>query len=561
MNCVIRSPLHLGDVNLAPEGRSSSQKVLQPDPQRAWKPLANIGFKPMNFCTTNLELLVSDFTGAKVYDNFVVRDVMARRVVEGSPRVIRSDEEAFATWLRSRGEPEFGTPQWTHATDRTRRQLLSDFKSEFLRAKYDEISQAADQQTSGDGKCEPAKWFSYGLGHSDHRCLLIELDVGAMPPPPRPPLSSSSSSTATITTTAAHDESRRLFQNALVELITHRREEETLEEEKNGFPTRCLAQYKSGVRAGSQCDNRTKYKERFCGLHAKCGGREHPCAVWRFEHTATPTRRVEQQHTPTRPSTSAAGSSSRGNGFMGAGASGQGSGTKTAPVNMEKASSETTATIMPLKRVNGNLGGPGISYDWAALTVNNDKYIPLPLVMNAKQGQSVNTCHLAVPRTYYTFLVAPLLAAGVEEQYVKPFMESDDYVVVFVKHAKWLTGTNHTPDPSYGVRVASNGSVITAAECRASAMVRANSIKAGDAIHPVVSTTVKATWTCRQEGTKRVDTFADTNAPGFSWSLKLTVWDALFIDRYVACPAFRDGAAAPPKLPRATPSATRWCSS
>lgn len=238
---------------------------------------------------------------------------------------------------------------------------------------------------------------------------------------------------------------------------------------------------------------------------------------------------------------------------MGAGASGQGSGTKTAPVNMEKASSETTVTIMPLKRVYGNLGGPGISYDLAALTVNNNKYILLPLVMNAKQGQSVNTCHLAVPRTYYTFLVAPLLAAGVEEQHVKPFMESDDYVVVFVKHAKWLTGTNHTPDPSYGVRVASNGSVITAAECRASAMVRANSIKAGDAIHPVVSTTVKVTWKCRQEGTKRVDDFNDANAPGFSWTLKLTVWDIALTGSYAACPAFRFGGAALPKLPKATP--------
>jgi hypothetical protein len=172
-------PLQLGDVNLAPESPiiGGSQK-LEPDPHRAWKPMANFGFKPRNFSTTNLDMLVANTTGSKVYDNFIVQDAVARQIVEGSPRVIRTDEEAFTRWLRSRGKPEYGTPQWTHATDRTKRQLLTYFKLDFLRPNYDDILQAP----SANSKCEPSKWFSYGLGQSDHRCLVIELDVSAMPP-------------------------------------------------------------------------------------------------------------------------------------------------------------------------------------------------------------------------------------------------------------------------------------------------------------------------------------------------------------------------------------------
>jgi len=45
----------------------------------------------------------------------------------------------------------------------------------------------------------------------------------------------------------------------------------------------------------------------------------------------------------------------------------------------------------------------------------------------------------------------------------------------------------------------------------------------------------------------------DTNAPGFSWSMKFTVWGALVTSDYVACSAFRDGGAASPKLPKAMP--------
>jgi hypothetical protein len=136
---------------------------------------------------------------------------MARRVVGGSPRVIRTDEEAFATWLRGRGDNEYGTPQWTNASERTKRNLLTDFKSEFLLANYNGVLHT----NSASSPDRSSKWFSYGLGYSDHRCLVIELDVSAMAMLPGlpPPLSSS--------TSAAHNESyesQSFLQSVIAEL-------------------------------------------------------------------------------------------------------------------------------------------------------------------------------------------------------------------------------------------------------------------------------------------------------------------------------------------------------
>jgi hypothetical protein len=212
---------------------------------------------------------------------------MARRVVGGSPRVIRTDEEAFATWLRGRGDNEYGTPQWTNASERTKRNLLTDFKSEFLLANYNGVLHT----NSASSPDRSSKWFSYGLGYSDHRCLVIELDVSAMP---APPLSSSTSAAHNESQSFIHgdgedtvytDESAPLFDEAFIAEL----EEEAHEEEKKRYPARCLAETQSGT----QCKNPAKPFSRLCGVqaHAKLAkpadgggsGGEFPDAVWKFE--------------------------------------------------------------------------------------------------------------------------------------------------------------------------------------------------------------------------------------------------------------------------------------
>jgi hypothetical protein len=385
----------LGDVNLAPEtpvGGSKTYKTLKPEPHGAWDPLANLGFKPRNFATTNLDLLVSEQTGSKVYDNFVVQDAMAGRmvggsprVIGGSPRVICTDEEEFARWLSSREappSPPAPSPEhamadvggrWIAALPSTKRVALEsalqsaesaaetpaekwdrvvasaradrakarsairlavldadaalrihlldvagaddvldvrrsarirdaaaaaaaaalhaadleDFKSDFLRANYNAIRMT---KTPSD-KNEPSKWFSYGLGYSDHRCLVIELDVSAMP---APPLSSSTSAAHNESQSFIHgdgedtvytDESAPLFDEAFIAEL----EEEAHEEEEKRYPARCLAETQSGT----QCKNPAKPFSRLCGVqaHAKLAkpadgggsGGEFPDAVWKFE--------------------------------------------------------------------------------------------------------------------------------------------------------------------------------------------------------------------------------------------------------------------------------------
>jgi len=240
-----------GDFNLAPDAASKPSPV-DPDGDNAWKPLEARGFKPVNAATTNVAHLVSDATGPKVYDNFVVHSTMVSRLMNVGPAalkscVIQTDYEEYQKWATLKlpqKVPYSLRPQW----DR--------FKAD-LREAYETAYPAKAPQVSKGGKPSNdfGKYFRHACGGSDHRPLFIDLGIAAVKLEPGKEVGRDSRGQGEGNVPVFVDDTLKVQHNLM-----------------------CQGKYASGVKEGRQCDARSKPGSSYCGRHKAQNPQSQPAA-------------------------------------------------------------------------------------------------------------------------------------------------------------------------------------------------------------------------------------------------------------------------------------------